>query len=101
MNNYDKKNWQKFKFGDIAKEVRIAEHEPLKNGLSRYVGLEHIESENLHITSWVNISDGTTFTRKFVKGQVLFGRRRAYLKKAALADFDGNCSGDILVFEAV
>lgn len=101
MNNFDKKNWQKFKFGDIAKEVRIAEPEPLKNGLSQYVGLEHIESENLHIKSWGDIADGTTFTRKFVEGQVLFGRRRAYLKKAALANFDGICSGDILVFEAI
>lgn len=101
MNNFDKKNWQKYKFGDIAKEVRIAEPQPLKNGLSRYVGLEHIDPENLHIESWGDIADGTTFTRKFVKGQVLFGRRRAYLKKAALADFDGICSGDILVFEAV
>lgn len=101
MNNFDKKNWQKFKFGDIAKEVRVAEPKPLKNGLSRYVGLEHIESENLHIKSWGDIADGTTFTRKFVKGQVLFGRRRSYLKKAALANFNGICSGDILVFEAV
>lgn len=100
MNNFDKKNWQKIKFGDIAKEVRITEHDPLKNGLKHYVGLEHIESEDLHIKSWGDISDGTTFTRKFVKGQVLFGRRRAYLKKAALASFDGICSGDILVFEA-
>lgn len=101
MNNFDKKNWQKLNFGEIAKEVRVAEHEPLKNGLKRYIGLEHIESENLHISSWGDISDGTTFSRKFVKGQVLFGRRRAYLKKAALVDFDGICSGDILVFEAI
>ncbi|OIO44483.1 MAG: hypothetical protein AUJ41_02850 [Candidatus Pacebacteria bacterium CG1_02_43_31] len=101
MNNFDKKNWQKIKFGDIVKEVRVAEHKPLKNSLSRYVGLEHIESEDLHITSWEDITDGTTFTRKFVEGQVLFGRRRAYLKKAALADFDGICSGDILVFETI
>ena len=31
----------------------------------------------------------------FHKGQILFGRRRAYLKKAAVAEFDGICSGDI------
>ena len=31
---------------------------------------------------------------------MLFGKRRAYQRKAALADFDGICSGDILVFEA-
>jgi type I restriction enzyme S subunit len=36
----------------------------------------------------------------FRKGNVLFGRRRAYLKKAAVAPFDGICSGDIIVIEA-
>jgi type I restriction enzyme S subunit len=34
-----------------------------------------------------------------VRGQVLFGKRRAYQRKAAVAEFDGICSGDILVFE--
>jgi type I restriction enzyme S subunit len=37
----------------------------------------------------------------FRKGQVLFGKRRAYQKKAAMAEFDGICSGDILVCEAI
>ena len=32
---------------------------------------------------------------------MLFGRRRAYLKKAAVAPFDGVCSGDITVIEAI
>jgi type I restriction enzyme S subunit len=45
------------------------------------------------------VADGTTFTRKFVAGQVLFGKRRAYQRKAAVAEFEGICSGDILVFE--
>ena len=36
----------------------------------------------------------------FREGNVLFGRRRAYLKKAAVAPFDGICSGDITVIEA-
>ena len=32
---------------------------------------------------------------------MLFGRRRAYLKKAAYAEIDGICSGDITVIEAI
>jgi len=98
---FNKSNWKKVKFGDISKEVRISEHNPIENGLERYIGLERIDSEDLHIKSWGYIKDGTTFSRKFIKGQLLFGRRRAYLKKAAIADFDGICSGDILVFEAI
>jgi type I restriction enzyme S subunit len=98
---FNKNHWKKINFGDIVQEVRIAEHNPIENGIERYIGLEHIDSEDLHIKSWGNIKDGTTFSRKFIKGQLLFGRRRAYLKKAAIADFDGICSGDILVFEAI
>lgn len=73
---------------------------PLSKGFERYVGLGHIMPGNIHIKSWGNVVDGTTFTRVFHQGQVLFGKRRAYQRKAALAEFDGICSGDILVFEA-
>jgi len=96
----DKKNWKPVAFGDMCKNLNVSEREPLENGIDRYVGLEHIETENLHIKSWGNVADGTTFTKRFSKGQVLFGKRRPYLRKAAVADFDGICSGDILVFEA-
>jgi type I restriction enzyme S subunit len=64
------------------------------------VGLEHITSGDIHLRNSANIEESTTFTKKFAKGDVLFGRRRAYLKKAAQADFDGICSGDITVFRA-
>ena len=66
----------------------------------RIVGLEHLDSEDLALTRWDESSDNT-FTKVFHKGQVLFGRRRAYLKKAAVAPFDGICSGDITVLEAI
>jgi type I restriction enzyme S subunit len=73
---------------------------PLCAGIERFVGLEHIEPENLHIRSWGNVADGTTFTNTFKRGQVLFGKRRAYQRKVAIAEFDGVCSGDIYVFES-
>lgn len=95
---FDKTSWEKVTFGDVAELVKHTEKEPLKNGISRYVGLDHIESEDLHIRRWGDVADGTTFTHKFKRGQILFGRRRAYQKKAAIADFDGICSSDILVF---
>ena len=41
-----------------------------------------------------------TFTKLFKKGHILFGRRRAYQKKASVAEFEGKCSGDITVIEA-
>ena len=44
------------------------------------------------------IAGGTTFTSVFRPGQVLFGKRRAYQRKVAVADFSGVCSGDIYVY---
>jgi restriction endonuclease S subunit len=82
-----------------VRNVNVSERNPLDNGLECYIGLEHIDPESLHIKRWGLIEEGTSFTRKFVKGQVLFGKRRAYQRKVAVAEFDGICSGDILVFE--
>lgn len=90
--------WRMVRFGDVVRNVDVNERSPLENGIERYVGLDHLDPESLHIKRWGQVADGTTFTRKFVPGQVLFGKRRAYQRKAAVAEFEGICSGDILVF---
>ncbi len=87
------------RFGDIVHLNTDRVSDPLAAGIERYVGLEHITPENLHISSWGLVADGTTFTNTFKHGQVLFGKRRAYQRKVAFAEFDGICSSDILVFE--
>ncbi len=94
-----KPGWRVVRFGDVVRNVDVSERQPLEKGLERFVGLEHLDPESLHIKRWGLIAEGTSFTRKFVHGQVLFGKRRAYQRKAAVAEFDGICSGDILVFE--
>jgi len=99
MSNLFPDKWKPVKFEDVVKDVRVTEKNPLENGLERFVGLEHLDSDDLKIKRWGLIKDGTSFTKKFVKGQILFGKRRVYQHKAALADFDGLCSGDILVFD--
>lgn len=88
------------RFADIIHLSSTRTADPASAGIDRFVGLEHIEPENLHIRSWGNVADGTTFTNTFKRGQVLFGKRRAYQRKVAVADFDGVCSGDIYVFES-
>ena len=93
-------NCQPSTLGAIANESRENTKTPIVEGLDRFVGLEHIEPGNLKIQGWGNVADGTTFTKIFKIGDVLFGRRRAYLKKAAHADFSGICSGDITVLRA-
>ena len=97
----DKTGWKKWRFDEVCRQVNASSKDPEADGLHYVIGLEHIEPGNLHITKWDTLEKETTFTRKFVKGQVLFGRRRAYQRKVAYAEFDGICSGDILVFEAI
>lgn len=93
----DKSEWQKVKFGDVVFEPKESVKDPVAEGIKHIVGLEHIDSEETHLRRSASIEASTTFTKKFSKGDVLFGRRRAYLKKAAKADFEGICSGDITV----
>ncbi|MBN2116289.1 MAG: restriction endonuclease subunit S [Anaerolineales bacterium] len=88
------------RFADVVTLCTSRTADPLVAGIERFVGLEHIQPENLHIRSWGNVADGTTFTSTFKRGQVLFGKRRAYQRKVAVADFEGVCSSDIYVFES-
>lgn len=76
-----------------------SESKPLEKGIEKYVGLENLSSETFEIQGYGLIKNGTSFTKRFFTGNVLFSKRRSYLKKVAVADFDGICSGDILVFE--
>jgi type I restriction enzyme S subunit len=95
-----KPGWRKVKFGDVVRLSKARSQDPLADGYERYVGLEHLEPGDLRIRSWGNVADGTTFTSVFKPGQVLFGKRRAYQRKVAVADFSGVCSGDIYVLES-
>jgi type I restriction enzyme S subunit len=94
-----KANWRKVKFGDVVQLSKARSQDPLADGIERYVGLEHLEPGDLRIRTWGNVADGVTFTSVFQPGQVLFGKRRAYQRKVAVADFSGVCSGDIYVLE--
>lgn len=86
------------KLGDIAVEAKSS-NKGDKSGC-KIVGLEHLTPMDVTLSEW---SDDTnnSFTKEFKKGDVLFGRRRAYLKKAAVAPFEGICSGDITVIRAI
>lgn len=98
--NIDKTNWSLVKLGDVVLEPRDVVKDFSKENIEHVVGLEHIDSEDIHLRRSASIEEETTFTKKFEKGDVLFGRRRAYLKKAARAEFSGICSGDITVLRA-
>jgi type I restriction enzyme S subunit len=63
----------------------------------RYVGLEHIESGDIRIRRWGHPRDVRSLKTAFQPGDVLYGKLRPYLDKAALAEWEGICSTDILV----
>jgi len=92
--------WKKVKFGDVVRLSKERSSDPLADGYERFIGLEHIDPEDLRVRRWGNVADGVTFTSVFKPGQLLFGKRRAYQRKVAVADFAGVCSGDIYVLES-
>ena len=89
---------QHVRLGDVAEEVRENWSGPKAN--VPVVGLEHIEPDEIWLRKWEVNPDENTFSKAFRKGQLLFGRRRAYQKKLSLAPSDGICSGDITVIAA-
>jgi type I restriction enzyme, S subunit len=79
------------KFGDVVRQVKD-KVDPKDSGLERYVAGEHMETDNLHIRRWGTIGDGylgPAFHMRFKPGQVLYGSRRTYLRKVAVAEFEG------------
>ncbi|EME0809591.1 restriction endonuclease subunit S [Vibrio vulnificus] len=91
--------WQMVKFGDIAKHIskRV---EPSKTDLEVYVGLEHLDPDNLKIKRHGVPSDVAGQKLLVKKGQIIFGKRRAYQRKVAVADCDCICSAHAMVLEA-
>ena len=91
--------WSQVLFGDVVNLSKTKTKDPIDNGIERFIGLEHIEAYDLKVRTWGNTADGTTFTNLCTPGQILFGKRRPYLRKLAVADFPAVCSGDIYIFE--
>lgn len=78
----------KIKFGDLA--INLTEKKkPTPEEQLLYIGLEHMDTNCLHITRWG--SDVPIKGEKLVmhKGDVLLGKRNAYLRRAAIAPHDG------------
>ena len=78
----------RYKFEQIA--INSTEKKkPVEADRFTYLGLEHLDSNSLQVTRFG--SEVAPIGEKIVmhKGDVLFGKRRAYQKKVAIAPFDG------------
>ncbi|GAB7079136.1 restriction endonuclease subunit S [Megalodesulfovibrio paquesii] len=94
-----KPDWKMVKFGDIAQNVAVRV-DPADAKTDVYVGLEHLDPSTIHLRQWGHPSDVTGQKLTFKKGDVIFGRRRAYQRKLAVAEFDGICSAHAMVVRA-
>lgn len=93
----DKSTWTKVKLGDLAEDISKRVDNPRSSNFDRFVGLEHFVSGDLKIRNWGTTDNLTSSTKAFQKGDILFARRNAYLRRASLVEFDGVCSGDAFV----
>ena len=78
----------KYKFEDIAFNSK-EKKKPTPADKNTYLGLEHLDSQCLQVTRFG--SDVAPVGEKLImrQGDVLFGKRRAYQRKVAIAPFDG------------
>ena len=89
--------WQWVQIGEILQPSpeRI---DPKANGIA-YIGLEHIEKSTGKILGHGYSDDVKSLKSRFSEGDLLYGKLRPYLNKVWVAEFDGLCSTDILVFQ--
>ncbi|MFL9959557.1 restriction endonuclease subunit S [Paraburkholderia sediminicola] len=98
--NKNFKGWKVCRFDQIATNVNVRIDNPSESGMEHYVGLEHLDADSLKIRRWGTPDDVEATKLVFKKGDIIFGRRRAYQRKLGIAEFDGICSAHALVLRA-
>jgi type I restriction enzyme, S subunit len=98
-NHLKARDFETVRFDKIA--INISERvEPKKTGLTTYVGLEHLDADNLKIERTGTPNDVIGTKLKIYKGDIIFGKRRAYLRKVAVSYFDGIASAHSMILRA-
>ena len=91
--------WNEMTLGDVF-EQRKEMFQPTGNNTYTFVGLEHIASGETKVDTYAKDASVKSSKFKFFAGDLLYGKLRPYLDKAALVDFSGICSTDLLVLKA-
>ena len=78
----------KYRFDQIAINSTVKK-KPIDADKEHYIGLEHLDSDCLIVSRWG--AEVTPIGEKLLmqKGDILFGKRRAYQRKVGIAPFDG------------
>ena len=93
------KSWEVVRLKEIA-DLRRENVKPENNQNLNFVGLEHIDSGESILKRWGDASTMKSAKNHFYPDDVLYGKLRSYLDKAVIAEMEGICSTDILVFTA-
>ena len=92
-------SWEVVRLKEIA-NLRRENVQPKDSQGLNFVGLEHIDSGESNLKRWGNASEMKSAKTRFYPDDVLYGKLRSYLDKAIIAEMEGICSTDILVFTA-
>ena len=92
-------SWEVIQLSEIA-NLRRENVKPKNIQNLNFVGLEHIDSGESVLKRWGNASEVKSAKTHFYPDDVLYGKLRSYLDKAVIAEMEGICSTDILVFTA-
>ena len=86
-----------YKFDQIAYNITDKKM-PEPGDEKMYIGLEHLDSGSLKVTRWGSEVELKGQKLVMKKGDVLFGRRNTYLRRAAIAPHDGIFSAHGMIF---
>ena len=89
---------QKLKEMGTVTTASTQKGDPLAEPNTPYIGLEHIERDLGIINGRGTAAEVRSTKSVFRKGDLLYGKLRPYLNKVWVAQFDGMCSTDILVY---
>ena len=87
----------RYKFSDIAYNI-TEKKMPVPGDEKLYIGLEHLDSGTLRVSRWGGEIELIGEKLVMKKGDILFGRRNTYLRRAAIAPHDGIFSAHGMIF---
>ena len=89
--------WIRVKLGDFIEPSNERVNPTLLQKVP-YIGLEHIKKGTGRLLGSGSSDEVRSTKSRFFRGDLLYGKLRPYLNKVLIAEFDGVCSTDILVF---
>ncbi|MFN8332453.1 MAG: hypothetical protein U0T81_14760 [Saprospiraceae bacterium] len=97
-NQITAKDFETVRFDKIVSNIRTMLNQRKLNSL--LVGLKRLDADNLVIERTGTPDDVIGTKLKIYKGDIIFGKRRAYLRKVAVSHFDGIASAHSMILRA-